>query len=359
MSLNLFNKYRPLIFADVVGQDVTIKELRKRAEDNNFSQCMYFSGFTGVGKTLISRIIAKSILCNHKISNNPCNTCKECTAINEETHLLNYFEINASNCGIDQMREIEEQASKKIGFASNTYKVFYIDELQEMVSKNKIALKNLLKLIEKPSKNNYFILGSMNDELIPKAIKNRCTTYNLHLISENDIFDRLLFICEQQKIEDIESKVDVLNCITINAEGSLRTAISLLERLLYSELWTEERVLKELNLISNENLITNINGLLTGDIKILNYNLYNTDIINKIRNKLILLYKAINNGIINNKEKKECNEIIKINSKRKIEYTIETLNELFKYPYTTPQLIEFYLIKIISTNTEIKRDKRI
>jgi len=364
LGLNLFQKYCPITLNEVVGHDIVKNELYKRIRENNFPHCIYITGQTGVGKTVLSRIIAKSILCEDKDKdNNFCNNCSTCKSINNETQILNYFEINASNCGIDDMRDIEEQASRKIGFTKSSYKVFYIDELQEMITKNKIAVKNLLKLLEKQSKYSYFILGSMDDSSIPKSIKNRCVTYNLHSISNDQVFERLYYICEHENItisNKDSDKIDVLNCIVENSSGSLRTAISLLERCIYSNLWTEDKVILELNLFSDYKIIDLVNDLLLGDTKNLNYKIYNNEIINKVKSKLILLYKAVNNYFINNTEKELLKKLVKVDES-KIEYTIETLNELLKFNYISSPLIEFYLLKIIFNNKNKKqlREKRI
>jgi len=356
--LNLFQKYRPLTFKDVVGHEIQLKELQKRARDKNFPQCIYITGYTGTGKTVLSRIIAKSLICkNLDKDGNPCNECKECIAINTEQELLNYFEENGSNCNIDRMREIEEISKKRIMFSDSSVKVFYIDELQEIASKSKEALKNLLKLLEKPNKNNYFILGSMEDSGIPEAVRNRCVTYKLKLLTKEDISNRLAYICEKEGVVlDTEEKANVVFTIAENSRGSLRTAISYLERCIYGNIWKEEEVIKELEIFSDaqtNNIITNLLvGKAQKDVE------FNEKIIDTITYKLVNLYKAMGDNNLTPYQKSLISGIgLPSRDKRQnieiIENSLHLLYELHKYSYVTKALTEYTILFIQNSNRNI------
>jgi len=358
MALNLFQKYRPPSFQDVVGHEVQVKEFIKRAKDKNFPQCIYITGYTGTGKTVLSRIIAKCLLCRKLDSEgNPCNSCKECEAINNEQRILNYFEENGSNFNIDRAREVEELSQKKIMMSDSSIKVFYIDEIQEIASKSKEALKNLLKLLEKPSKNNYFILGSMDDSSIPEAVRNRCVTYKLKLLTPEQIAERLLYICNQEKIEiDTEEKANVILTISENSQGSLRTAISYLERVIYSDIWKETQVIEELELFSSAQINQIISETLCSQFK--SEKVFNKSLLDTIIYRLVMLYKYLvkveltpyqlsiikNIGLPSKNER----ENIKV-----IENTLSKLYELYRYTYLTQPLIDYVIINIKVSNEEL------
>ena len=360
MALNLFQKYCPKSFDEVIGQDITIKALKKRAKEDNFSQVIRFIGYTGTGKTVLSRLISKSLLCKNKDENgNCCNQCDICKAINNETFLSNYFELNASNCGIEEIRNLEEQSEKKIMFAESSIKVFYIDEIQEMASKSKAALNNLFKLLEKPSKNNYFVLGSMDDYNIPEALKNRCVTYKLKKIDTDKIADRLLYIC-QQEIKDIEiteEKANVILSIAENSSGSMRTAISYLERVLDSDIWIEDQLFEELDIITNKRLDEIVSGLLYGNDFVLS-NYFNKDLVYKIIGRIILLYRRILNISISKKEEKLISKIRIPNLSKNsiidmINKTLEILSIIYDKYYIQKEYLEFLLLKVLNQNKQI------
>ena len=355
MSLNLFQKYRPPTFKDVVGHETTIKELQQRAKDRNFPQCIYITGFTGTGKTVISRIIVKSLLCqNLDVEGNPCEACKICEAVDNEQKLLNYFEENGSNCNIDRMREIEEISQKKIMLSDSSVKVFYIDELQELAGKSSEALKNLLKLLEKPSKNNYFILGSMDDSKIPVAVKNRCVTYKLKLLTVEQIADRLAFICGNEGIVLDEEKSNVVLSIAQNSQGSLRTAISYLERCIYGNIWTEKEAIKELEIFSDLKTNEFITNLLCGKADS-EYIEVNRALIDIVIYRLNFLYRALTLNNLNGYQKSLISGIDlpvkgKENNKVFVEQILLELYELLKYNYVSTNLIEFKILYIKNVN---------
>ena len=344
---NLYQKYRPQLYSQMVGQDKIIKELSKRSIDNNLSQVILFEGMSGIGKTCLSKITAKSILCQSKNEKGePCNQCSFCQTVNNE-NISNYFyEYNASNLNIEELRQLEDLASKKT-LSNAKARVFVIDELQEIATNR--TQKNILKLLEKPLKNIFFILGTMDGSKIDKAIKNRCTLYKLQPLSVPEIVKYLMYICKEENIllDTIEKKQIIIS-LADTCMGSMRAAISNLERVIYSDLWSIKELQEELSIISNEDLNEMVNQLLQGDINLLN-NKITDDILKRIKFILNLLYKFENKLELNAWQKQQIGGIKKCNVES-IEYTIAQLNELNKFPYLPSDLIEFEIINIIREN---------
>jgi DNA polymerase III subunit gamma/tau len=358
-NIQLYNKYRPTILSEVVGHTATIKDLQKRSKENSIPKVILLSGITGVGKTTLFRIISKNILCNDKDENgNSCNTCSICETIDSEKPNNFYFEENGSNLNIEKVRELVDQSEVK-SFSKAKAKVFIIDEVQEM-KKSQAALNNLLKPIEKEQKNIYFIFGTMSDKDVPNAVKNRCTTYKLKPHSFEDIAGQLYKICEAENIKvDNEDKANVLLTIAENSYGSLRQAISYLERVIYSELWTVNECIKELDIVSNSELIKSLNYLFTGDSKAFDLD-FNKELVDKIRYTLGTAYK-VKSGIEVPKW-----QLIQLQGFDKqievdlIKYALEKLFDLNKYPYLNQEIIDYTFVDIFnytkSKNENIKQN---
>lgn len=343
MAQNLFAKHRPKNLDTVFGHNTVIKELKKRFKENSIPHAILLSGFTGTGKTTLIRIIAKSILCQNKDENGyGCGICDICTIIDNEKLSYNYFELNASNLGIDEMRDIEESTSKRV-LGQYNIKIFVIDEMQEL-SKSKAAEKNLLKVLEKPNDNVYFILGTMDAYKVNTAIKNRCVHYKLNPLSFQDITKCLDFICKQEGIlVDTKEKAETLITIAQNSLGSVRTAISYLERVIYSDIWNAQELLKELDIIADDEIINIINYIFAGDMRAFKFEM-NEEVFKRVRYLTLLYYKLINGVELEHWQKNTLRNIV-CENKYAVEGLLEHLNELAKYPYIYTDLIEFYFLK--------------
>jgi DNA polymerase-3 subunit gamma/tau len=355
----LYNKYRPNSLSEVVGHTSIIKDLTKRSKEGTIPRVILLSGNTGIGKTTIQRILAKNILCNDKDSNgNACNVCSICKSIAEEKISNYYFEYNSSNIGIDGAREIAENADVK-SFSTAKAKVFCLDEIQEM-KKSPAALNNLLKPIEKDYKNVYWILGSMGDlKDIPKAITNRCTTYKLKALSTEDIGAQLYSICQKENVPMTNpEQAEVLLTIAENSYGSLRQAISYLERVIYSELWTVKEVIKELEIISNTDLIKSINALFKGDSEAFNIQ-YSPELKDKLRYMLGTIYKTLSGIEVPSWQSSQLKGIDRSISIDQVEYALNKLFELNKFPYVTSEIIDFALVDIFNYNKKSKNVPRL
>ena len=346
-NIQLYNKYRPKNLSEVVGHSATIKDLQKRSKENSIPKVILLSGITGVGKTTLFRIISKNIACNDKDENgNSCNTCSICETIDNEKANNFYFEENGSNLNIEKVRELVDQSEVK-SFSKAKVKIFVVDEVQEM-RKAQAALNNLLKPIEKEQKNVYFIFGTMSDKDVPNAVKNRCTTYKLKPHSFEDIAGQLYKICSLENVQiDNNDKADVLLTIAENSYGSLRQAISYLERVIYSELWTVNEVIKELDIVSNSELIKSLNYLFNGDSKAFDLE-FNKELVDKIRYTLGTAYKVKSGIEVPKWQLIQLQGFDKNISSDYIMYALEKLFDLNKYPYINQEILDYTFVDIFN-----------
>ncbi len=350
---NLFLKHVPLTLDEVIGHGVVIEELKKRSKDFNFSNVMLLTGMTGIGKTVLARIISKTLLCNDKDEKGyPCNKCDTCLSIINENPILNYEEINASNFGKDEVRSLVEKSKKRVSFTKSEIKVFYIDELQEMKSKD--AITNLLKILERPVENTYWILGSMGSlDSLEKAIRNRGVHYKLSSPDIIEIAEYLYTLAERENYKvDTDEKEEIIISISENCGGSVRQAVSWLERVIYSEITDINTLMKELSIVSNKDLVEIINCIIHKKVEIFDYTI-DKDVIKNIKYRLIILYKHFSDIELT---PWEAGQVKGINIKGiKIEDIVNILeyfNDLFNYVYVDNYLINFTLLNILN------RDKK-
>lgn len=222
-SVSLYRKYRPQNFASLVGQDHVSSTLHSALKSGRTAHAYLFTGPRGTGKTSSARILAKAMNCLDLQDGEPCEKCEICNDINEG-RLIDVIEIDAaSNRGIDEMRDLRE----KIHFAPTRakYKVYIIDEVHMLT---KEAFNALLKTLEEPPAHVYFILATTEVHKIPETILSRCQRFDFRRIADKAMIDRLQFIADSEQIK-AESKA--LAAIAHHADGGLRDAIGLLEKL--------------------------------------------------------------------------------------------------------------------------------
>jgi DNA polymerase-3 subunit gamma/tau len=351
--MQLYQKYPPKTFEDITGHNTIVTEFKKRIKDNNISQNIFFIGNTGIGKGVFTKIIAKQILCSNLKDGQACNECDSCKAVEREENSYGFYMYNASSFGVDEARELEEIVKTK-SFVS-TKKVINIEEFQELFA-NKKAQKHLLKLLEKKNSKVHFIFTAMENKM-DKAILNRCTVYKLGKLSDLEIATRLKYIAEKEGI-DINSspeKAEALFIMAGNSDGSLRTAIGYLERAIYGDIWKKEDLLKELDIVSDSDILEVVINMLNGRASFSDNIALDDNIINKIIYILMLSYKSQRGKELNGYEKQVVGKIPKMFSFQQVENVLRNIFDLFKFPYKTPTLSEFILLS--SSSTFLNNDK--
>lgn len=226
MKIPLNHKYRPNQIADIACQPILTKIINNAIILNCLSSAYLFSGMRGVGKTSTARVIARTINCQNKkiIDNNAfsCGECKNCSSYIAGSH-PDIIEIDAaSNTGVDNIRTVIEDAIYKPILGK--YKVYIIDEVH-MLSKN--AFNAFLKILEEPPLSTIFILATTEPSKVLATISSRCQRFELDRVDIKQMSEYLAKICN---LEELQYTDDALIAIAKNSEGSIRDAISLLDK---------------------------------------------------------------------------------------------------------------------------------
>src|SRR5260370_12050611 len=219
----LARKWRPKTFAELSGQEHVVQALTNALERGRLHHAYLLTGTRGVGKTTIARILAKSLNCiTNGVTATPCGTCAACVDI-DAGRFVDLLELDAaSNTGIDNMREILDNA--RYAPTVGRYKVYLIDELH-MLSKQ--AFNSMLKTLEEPPEHVKFVLATTDPQKIPVTVLSRCLPFNLKLLPKPTIAARL---DEILRAEDIAFDDAALLVIAHAARGSMRDALSLLDQ---------------------------------------------------------------------------------------------------------------------------------
>ncbi len=220
-------KYRPQTFDDLIGQEVVAETITNSIKADKIPNAYLFTGIRGIGKTTTARIVAKALNCSNGIDN-LCkeNFCESCRSISESSH-IDVLEMDAaSKTGVDDVRDLIEFS--RYGPTSSKHKIFIIDEVH-MLSKQ--AFNALLKTLEEPPEYLKFIFATTEIKKIPITVISRCQRFDLSRIKSSVLFEYI------KKIKDKENgKIteDSLKLIVKISEGSVRDALSLLDRALLS-----------------------------------------------------------------------------------------------------------------------------
>jgi DNA polymerase-3 subunit gamma/tau len=260
----LARKYRSTNFDELVGQDHVAKTLKRAIESGRIAHAYLFCGTRGTGKTSTARILAKALNCQNSKgpTPDPCGKCNSCLAIAAGED-MDVIEIDgASNTGVDNVREVII-ASAYNSPAHSRFKVFIIDEVH-MLSKS--AFNALLKILEEPPSHVKFILATTEPEKVLPTILSRCQRYDFRSISAREITGHLKEICKKEKITADD---DALAMVAKAGAGSMRDALSLLDRLLSlgDKKLTAQNVEQMLGLPRVQLIADLVNSLGQGDVK--------------------------------------------------------------------------------------------
>jgi DNA polymerase-3 subunit gamma/tau len=218
----LARKWRPKTFAQLAGQEHVVRALSNALAQNRLHHAYLFTGTRGVGKTTIARIFAKSLNCIDGVTATPCGECSACKEI-DSGRFVDLVELDAaSNTGVDNMRELLENAMYAPTMAR--FKVYIIDEVH-MLSKG--AFNAMLKTLEEPPGYVKFILATTDPQKVPVTVLSRCLQFNLKQLPPALIATHLQYVLEQ---EQVSFEPAAVNLIARAAQGSMRDALSLMDQ---------------------------------------------------------------------------------------------------------------------------------
>jgi DNA polymerase-3 subunit gamma/tau len=225
--LVLARKYRPRNFTEMVGQDHVVQALTNALTSQRLHHAYLFTGTRGVGKTTVSRILAKSLNCQGVdglggITASPCGICQACTDI-DSGRFVDYTELDAaSNRGVDEVQALLEQAVYKP--VQGRFKVFMIDEVHMLTN---TAFNAMLKTLEEPPEYLKFVLATTDPQKVPVTVLSRCLQFNLRPMAPETIREHLQKVLQTEQVTaDLQS----LKLLARGARGSMRDALSLTDQ---------------------------------------------------------------------------------------------------------------------------------
>nr|WP_315226110.1 DNA polymerase III subunit gamma/tau [uncultured Limnohabitans sp.] len=225
--LVLARKYRPKTFTEMVGQEHVVQALTNALTTQRLHHAYLFTGTRGVGKTTVSRVLAKSLNCQGVdgtggITANPCGVCQACTDI-DAGRFVDYTELDAaSNRGVDEVQSLLEQAVYKP--VQGRFKVFMIDEVHMLTN---TAFNAMLKTLEEPPEYLKFVLATTDPQKVPVTVLSRCLQFNLRPMAPETVLEHLGHVLGQ---EQIASEPQALRLLARAARGSMRDALSLTDQ---------------------------------------------------------------------------------------------------------------------------------
>jgi DNA polymerase-3 subunit gamma/tau len=225
--LVLARKYRPKNFSEMVGQSHVVQALGNALATKRLHHAYLFTGTRGVGKTTISRILAKSLNClgpdgQGGITATPCGVCQACTDI-DSGRFVDYTELDAaSNRGVDEIAQLLEQAVYKP--VVGRFKVFMIDEVHMLTN---TAFNAMLKTLEEPPEYLKFVLATTDPQKVPATVLSRCLQFNLRPMAPETVLEHLTQVLG---VENVPAEAQALRLLARAARGSMRDALSLTDQ---------------------------------------------------------------------------------------------------------------------------------
>jgi DNA polymerase-3 subunit gamma/tau len=225
--LVLARKYRPRNFTEMVGQEHVVQALTNALVQQRLHHAYLFTGTRGVGKTTVSRILAKSLNCQGTdgqggITAEPCGVCQACRDI-DSGRFVDYTELDAaSNRGVDEVQSLLEQAVYKP--VQGRFKVFMIDEVHMLTN---TAFNAMLKTLEEPPEYLKFVLATTDPQKVPVTVLSRCLQFNLRPMAPETVFEHLTKVLA---LENLPAEPMALKLLARAARGSMRDALSLADQ---------------------------------------------------------------------------------------------------------------------------------
>ena len=225
--LVLARKYRPKTFGEMVGQEHVVQALSNALTQQRLHHAYLFTGTRGVGKTTVSRILAKSLNCQGPdgrggITATPCGVCDACRDIDADRY-VDYTEMDAaSNRGVDEVQSLLEQAVYKP--VQGRFKVFMIDEVHMLTGH---AFNAMLKTLEEPPEYLKFVLATTDPQKVPVTVLSRCLQFNLRPMAPETVQEHLVRVLEA---EGVNAEPQALRLLSRAARGSMRDALSLTDQ---------------------------------------------------------------------------------------------------------------------------------
>ncbi len=223
----LARKYRPKNFAEMVGQEHVVQALGNALATQRLHHAYLFTGTRGVGKTTVSRILAKSLNCTGPdgqggITAEPCGVCDACRDI-DSGRFVDYTELDAaSNRGVDEVQTLLEQAVYKP--VQGRFKVFMIDEVHMLTN---TAFNAMLKTLEEPPEYLKFVLATTDPQKVPVTVLSRCLQFNLRPMAPDTVQEHLARVLQA---EQVPAEPEALGLLARGARGSMRDALSLTDQ---------------------------------------------------------------------------------------------------------------------------------
>jgi DNA polymerase III subunit gamma/tau len=264
--LVLARKYRPKNFTEMVGQEHVVQALSNALTQQRLHHAYLFTGTRGVGKTTVSRILAKSLNCQGAdgqggITATPCGVCQACADI-DSGRFVDYTELDAaSNRGVDEIAQLLEQAVYKP--VQGRFKVFMIDEVHML---SNTAFNAMLKTLEEPPEYLKFVLATTDPQKVPATVLSRCLQFNLRPMAPETVFEHLKTVLQAENIGSDEASLQLL---ARASRGSMRDALSLTDQAIAfgAGALTEAGIRQMLGTVDRSHVVGLIDALAAGDGK--------------------------------------------------------------------------------------------